>query len=184
MVVILILWVLFTALYLGSQPYMMRSRDTKRVTDMLSYTNILDTYDKNFDTFPSNKGSGNVSSIPWYCLSEIVTRSDVSLLGNEGKFTALHSETSHPPIDPIKQIAYAPTCPEAGSYIYSRLDYGQWWSSQLALIAARLEVIASANYATGSDLTNSGSVQSMLNARKWDATNAGSDRLYIVYKLH
>lgn len=57
MVVLLIIGILATALFLAVGPYMMRSRDTKRITDILGYTNILDTYDKNFDTFPSNMGS-------------------------------------------------------------------------------------------------------------------------------
>lgn len=56
--VVVILGTLSTALYLGSQPYFKRSRDTKRVTDMTSYMAILDTYDKNFESFPSNYGSG------------------------------------------------------------------------------------------------------------------------------
>lgn len=41
----------------------MRSRDTKRITSILSYTNILDTYEKNFDTFPSNMGSGGIFNV-------------------------------------------------------------------------------------------------------------------------
>lgn len=53
---------------------MMRTRDMKRVTDMISYTNILDMYDKNFDTFPSNNGSGNSFTTPGYCLTELYTR--------------------------------------------------------------------------------------------------------------
>jgi prepilin-type N-terminal cleavage/methylation domain-containing protein len=50
-----IIAVLFGALYAGGiQPYMKRARDTKRITALLTYSNVLDTYEKNFDTFPSN----------------------------------------------------------------------------------------------------------------------------------
>ncbi len=59
---------------------MQRSRDTKRVSAIFQYTSILEAYDKNFDTFPSNFGSGNSVISIGYCLSELVTRSDVVAL--------------------------------------------------------------------------------------------------------
>ena len=59
---------------------MMRSRDTKRVSAIFQYTSILEAYDKDFDTFPSNFGSGNSALTLGYCLSELVTRSDVVAL--------------------------------------------------------------------------------------------------------
>lgn len=185
MVVLMIFGILFTALYMWVQPYMMRSRDTKRITSILSYTNILDTYEKNFDTFPSNMGSGGIFNVSWYCLSEIIGRSDVAALGNEGKFSALRGETAHPPVDPTNQVAYALICPDVWSYIYSRLDYGQWGNnSQLALIVARLETSSAANYGTGADLTDSGKVSDIINAKKWSLIDTSSDQLYVVSKLH
>lgn len=59
---------------------MMRSRDTKRITDVLGYTNIVDAYDKNFETFPSNYGSGGNALVQGFCLSELPTRPDVVAL--------------------------------------------------------------------------------------------------------
>jgi prepilin-type N-terminal cleavage/methylation domain-containing protein len=56
--VVFIVALLSTALYIGSQPYMKRSRDTKRITDMTSYFNILDKYATDFESYPSNYGSG------------------------------------------------------------------------------------------------------------------------------
>ena len=71
---------LMSALYIGAVPYMQRSRDTKRVTAIFQYTSILEAYDKNFDTFPSNYGSGASALNTGYCLSELVTRSDIVAL--------------------------------------------------------------------------------------------------------
>ena len=53
-VVVTIISMLFIALYMGAQPYMKRARDTKRITSLYQYTSVLEAYDKNFDTFPSN----------------------------------------------------------------------------------------------------------------------------------
>lgn len=81
MVVILVIGILFTGIYMSVQPYMSRSRDTKRITDMLGYlNNILVTYERNFDTFPSNYGSGGNPLALGYCLSEMTLRSNVSTL--------------------------------------------------------------------------------------------------------
>lgn len=74
MVVVMILSILFLALYMGVQPYLGRSRDTKRVTSMLQYSTILETYDKTFDTFPSNYGQLGIATHTGYCLSELPTR--------------------------------------------------------------------------------------------------------------
>lgn len=52
--VVVILGTLGTALYMSAQPYMKRTRDTKRVGDVISYMTILEAYEKNFDTYPSN----------------------------------------------------------------------------------------------------------------------------------
>ena len=118
---------------MSANPYMMRSRDTKRITDILGYTNILETYEKNFDAFPSNYGSGNNSNELGYCLSELPTRMDIIAIGNAGKFTTLASDTAVPPQDPISSMV-VPPCSETGSYLYSRMEYGT--DSEIALIAA------------------------------------------------
>ena len=165
---------------MSANPYMMRSRDTKRITDILAYTNILETYEKNFDTFPSNYGSGNNSNELGYCLSELPTRMDIIALGNAGKFTTLASDTAIPPRDPTSSMM-TPPCSETGSYMYSRLDYGT--SSEMALIAASLEIKTSANYGTRTDLTDSGKVQDIINAKKSSIPENAPDTLYVVYKL-
>ena len=137
---------------------MMRSRDTKRVTDIQSYMkNIIMTYRTNFDTFPSNYGSGSYAS-SGYCLSEMVNRSDlvmdyVNVSKKEGQFSSLKTDTSQPPTDPSHQMTYESLCSMTGSYIYSQIKYGR--NSQLVLIGARLEIKSSANYGTGADLTDS-----------------------------
>jgi Tfp pilus assembly protein PilE len=179
MIVVTILGILATALYLGANPYMMRSRDTKRVTDILNYTNVLETYEKNFDTFPSNYGSGGDSNELGYCLSELPTRPyDIVSLGNAGKFTTL-TAGSTPPVDPIPTTLVAP-CDMMGSYLYSRMDYGN--TSELALIAAHMEIRSSGNYGTGSDLTDSGKVQDIISAKKSTIPDNAPDQLYVVYK--
>ena len=90
MIVIAIIGVLASSLSIAIVPYMARSRDTKRVTDIQNYmNNIIGSYDKNFDTFPSNYGSGGSFSTLGYCLSELPTRPDIPVLGKEGKFTTL-----------------------------------------------------------------------------------------------
>ncbi len=137
---------------------MMRSRDTKRVTDIQSYMkNIIMTYRTNFDTFPSNYGSGSYAN-SGYCLTEMVNRSDLvmdyaNVSKKEGHFSALKTDTSQPPTDPSHQMTYPTLCNMTGSYIYSQIKYGR--SSQVALIGARLEIKISANYGTGVDLTDS-----------------------------
>lgn len=81
MIVIAIIGILASSLSVAIIPYMARSRDTKRVTDIQNYmNNIIGSYDKNFDTFPSNYGSGNNPIIPGYCLSELPARQDIPSL--------------------------------------------------------------------------------------------------------
>ncbi|MDD2694182.1 MAG: prepilin-type N-terminal cleavage/methylation domain-containing protein [Candidatus Gracilibacteria bacterium] len=179
MVVVMILGVLFVGLYMGFQPYMKRSRDTKRVANMLQYSNVLETFDKNFDTFPSVYGAGGSPTASGYCLSELPTRGDIAALGNAGKFSALTIDTTPPPRDP-DQTVVVPPCSLPGSYVYSRLDYGG--GKQAALIAARLEIRTSANYGTGSDLLNPLKFQD--DTKKGTVPPTASDQLYVVTRLH
>lgn len=59
MIVVMVIGILATALFSNVKPYLMRSRDTKRITDMQNYVNnVIGSYDKTYDTFPSNYGSG------------------------------------------------------------------------------------------------------------------------------
>ncbi len=139
MVVVMIVGILFVGLYMGSQPYFKRARDTKRYTDMLNYSTIFETYEKNFDTFPSNYGSGNASTLG-YCLSEIASRS-LNYVSRDQKFESFSSGVSAPPIDPFRLEAIAP-CDMTGSYFYSRLDYNNG-NSQVAVIASRFELRSS-----------------------------------------
>jgi hypothetical protein len=62
------------------------------------------------------------------------------------QFETLSNETTIPPVDPTGLAPIAP-CEMTGSYLYSRIDFGN--DNQLALIAARLEMPTSANYGTG-----------------------------------
>jgi hypothetical protein len=78
---------------------MKRSRDTKRVTDITSYFTILDKYNTDFETYPSNYGSGG-SLNQGYCLSELVTRPNYVGL-YDMQFLSLSAETSEPPRDPL-----------------------------------------------------------------------------------
>lgn len=176
--VVVILWTLATALYIGTVPYMKRSRDTKRIVDIWSYLNILDAYDKNFDTYPSNYWSG-WSLILGYCLSEIYKRPDY-VWYPDMKFQALWSWSTQPPHDPSFLPPITP-CDMTGSYLYSRLDYGV--SSQMALIAARLEMQTTANYWTWSDLILTSSIESIKSAKKWFVPLSAPDSLYVVYRL-
>lgn len=54
MTVVMIIGLLASTLYIGAVPYLQRSRDTKRVASLFQYTSILEAYEKNYDTFPSN----------------------------------------------------------------------------------------------------------------------------------
>ena len=127
MIVIAIIWILASSLSIAIIPYMARSRDTKRITDIQNYlNNVIGSYDKNFDTFPSNYGSGGGSMNLGYCLSEIPTRTDVLAPGGinwkDGKFTTLRWwDTTAPPQDPMLQIALPSLCSMPGSYVYSRM---------------------------------------------------------------
>lgn len=97
--VVLILALLSTALFIGSQPYMKRSRDTKRISDISSYMNILEAYNANLETYPSNFGSGS-SVTRGYCLSEMATRPNYVGFRDMQFESQLGSNTTHPPMDP------------------------------------------------------------------------------------
>lgn len=184
MIVIMILGILFVGLYMGVQPYMMRARDTKRVTAIQNYlNNIISTYERNQDTFPANTGSGNNTLGPdGYCLTELGTRTFDDTNRKDMKFSVLNNGTSSPPSDPSNQTTYAPLCSMSGSYIYSRMKYGS--DSEIALIAAKLELKTSANYGTGADLTDVAKVQDLIMAKKSTVPDAATEQLYIVTALH
>jgi len=102
---------------------------------------------------------------------------------NSGKFSALNKETTPPPVDPSGQTTYAPLCPMPGSYVYSLMTYGADNLSQIAIIAARVEIRPSGNYGTGSDLTGVTNVQNIINAKKSTIPDTAPDQLFVVYKL-
>lgn len=175
--VVFIVWLLATSLYMGTQPYMKRSRDTKRITDMWSYINIIDTYNMNFETFPSNEWSG-WSLIPGYCLSELSTRpSYVGFLDKQ--FQTLWA-ASVPPRDPSNLPAISP-CDMTWSFLYSRIDY--WVDKQIAVLAARLEQKTTANYGTGSELTSSWHVGDIITAKRWSVPEDSLDSIFVVYRM-
>ena len=175
--VVVIFGVLFSALYIWSQPYMKRSRDTRRITEIGSYMNIIDAYNANFDTFPSNEGSG-WSLIPGYCLSEMYTRPNY--VGFKDKqFETIWSGSSVPPSDPTR-LAPIPPCDMTGSYLYSKMNYGT--DRQIAIIAARLEIRETANYGTGADLISSWAIMNILAAKRWSVSPTDPDALYVVTK--
>ncbi len=189
MVVLLILSVLFTALYMWVQPYMMRSRDTKRITGILSYANIIDTYEKNFDTFPSNYGSGGLPAVQWHCLTELWTRlvnhpTFAPVYKKDQMFLALNSETSSPPVDPLPQRFPIAPCVMSWSYLYSRMEYWAGNEKEIAILAANLEIKDSANYGTGADLVNQAKIPDIISAAKWSVKSTMPDQLYIIFKLH
>ncbi len=175
--VVVIVFTLATALYMWVVPYMKRSRDMMRVTDIRSYMTIIDAYDKNFDTFPSNYGSGWTTNTG-YCLTEMTQRPDYVGF-NDMKFQTLASGTTIPPSDPYHLPSIFP-CDMTWSYLYSRLDYGV--SSQVAVIAARMEIRSSANYGTGSELTDSGSINAIIGAKKWSISKLSPDGIFVVYR--
>lgn len=140
---------------------MKRSRDVKRITDIGSYLNILDAYNANFETFPSNYGSGNSLTLG-YCLTEMANRPDYVGF-RDMQFGNLRANTSVAPRDPSNLPPIAP-CDMTGSYLYSRLDYA--FDKQLVVIAARLEMRESGNYGTGADLIIPANYQSVIDAKK------------------
>lgn len=188
MIVIIILWILASVLYIWVIPYMQRSRDTKRVTSLFQYTSILEAYEKNFDTFPANYGSGWNAAVPWYCLSEIVTRDNIVVLGSAWKFSMFSWwDTTTQPTDPDNS-RLVPWCNMWWSYLYSRVDYSPT-RSQVAILAANLELRESANYGTGGDLiqstplTEETKYQQIINAKKWSVDISALDHLFIVTKI-
>ena len=51
-----------------------------------------------------------------------------------------------------------------GSYLYSRMIYGV--DREIAIIAVELEMKSTANYGTGTDLVETGSIENIINAKK------------------
>ena len=180
MIVLMILSILFTALYMGVQPYMMRSRDTKRVTSLLQYTNIIEWYEKDFETFPSNYGSGWNSFALWYCLSEIASRSNVGV-SKDMQFSALTNNAAKVPVDPMSSMISITPCTQNGSFMYSRMVYNT--VNEVAILSARLEVRTSANYWTWVDLINSGSIDSIINAKKSTIPASAPDQIFVVTRV-
>jgi hypothetical protein len=93
-------------LYTGIQPYIQRSRDAKRATDILTYFHVFDWYEKTFDTFPSIYGSGSATE-SGYCLSEIVQRPNFAGVSDQ-QFAHIFPEIGTPPVDPIGQQTWFP----------------------------------------------------------------------------
>lgn len=181
MVVIIIIGLLAGTLYVWTVPYMMRSRDTKRVTWIFQYTSILEAYEKNFDTFPSNYWSGWNPLSLWYCLSEIPTRPDVAILGNAWKFSSLYWwDTTPPPTDPDSSRLVS-WCSLGWSYLYSKLLSSP--SSEIFVIGANLEIRPSSNYGTWSDLLLPAKSQDIITAMKWTVPDSAPDQLFIVTKI-
>jgi prepilin-type N-terminal cleavage/methylation domain-containing protein len=54
---IAVIGILIAAVWVASAPYMARSRDTQRITDMTSLGNVFMAYKQSLDAFPSNYGS-------------------------------------------------------------------------------------------------------------------------------
>ena len=187
MIVLMILAILFTALYMWTQPYMMRSRDTKRVTSLLQYTNIIEWYEKDFETFPSNYGSWWAFTL-WYCLSEIASRSNV-WTAKDMQFSALTNNTAKSPTDPVSSRLPISPCNQNGSFFYSKMVYNT--VNEIAILAANLEMRSSANYGTWSDLSayNPGTqapqahIDKIINAQKSSIPNGAPDQIFVVTRI-
>lgn len=176
---LVIVWILFVGLTVTVQPYLSRSRDTKRVTSLFQYTPIIESYEKNFDTFPSNYGRGWNGAALWYCLSELPTRGNVIGLWNEWKFATLLGESSVPPKDP-GNTTVSP-CDIPGSFLYIKHNIGP--SREIFILAASLETQTSANYGTGSELLLPINSESIIKAQKWSVPITAPDQLFVVSKL-
>jgi prepilin-type N-terminal cleavage/methylation domain-containing protein len=181
-IVICIIWILWTSLYIWTQPYFKRSRDTKRVTDVLGYKNILEAYNKNFDTYPSNNGSGGIMGQYGYCLTEVYLRPTVWALWNEGKFEALRGkDNSMIPKDLTRKVLAIPPCDDNSSFFYSRLNFDNY--RQMAILATRLEIHTSSNYWTWADLIDDSKVHQIMNLQKWNVSMLATDSIFIGYSI-
>jgi prepilin-type N-terminal cleavage/methylation domain-containing protein len=178
--VVFIVALLSTALYIGSQPYMKRSRDTKRISDIASYMNIIEAYNANLETFPSNYGSGS-TLVRGYCLSEMATRANYVGFQDMQFQSQLGSSSSTPPRDPTSSLDPIAPCTMTGSYFYSRIDYGT--NKQIAIIATRLEIRESANYGTWADLVLSGSINSIVASKTASPPSSTPDALHVNFRM-
>ncbi len=154
MLVIVMIGIVAAAVFYIGGPYINRSRDVARFTDLSQYGRVIGLYEQEHDALPSTTDPVNILASS-YCADEVFFERE-SGSGKDMQFTYLKELMfSKPTRDPLKSTLPIGPCTRTGSYLYSSFeDSGKRYS----LLGARMSIIANGNYLTGSDILPDGSV--------------------------
>lgn len=179
MLVIAMIGILFAGAFYMWGPYISRSRDVTRFTDLQEYGRVIDVYFKDYDTIPSNVDSGGNK---WFCAEEVFfERTNISTLKDSqfGVLTKLMGGT--PRRDPSSSTPRIAWCNRDGSYFYSKIEIGD---NLYSLIGARMSIQSNGNYLSGSDIgittwmVSEENLAKMQNSYKWTISDTSEWSMY------
>lgn len=170
MLVVAMIGIVAAAVFYMGGPYINRSRDLARFTDLSHYDRVVDLYYKDHDMLPSNDASVGAFG---YCAEEVFFERPSIAQKEDQQFVDLRELLFNKPMrDPLKLTLPIGPCTRSGSYLYSSftaIEDGNKYS----LLGARMSVLTNGNYLTGSDIGSDGIV-SLANLQNMKASYKGT----------
>lgn len=178
MIVIAMIGILAAGAFYMWGPYLNRSRDVSRFTDLQQYSRVLDLYFKDHETIPSNY----TWAVLWLCADEVFFERE-SIAGKENRFGELKQLMWSSPLrDPVKSNPPISWCTRSGSYLYSKVDSisGKLYS----VLGTRMSIRSNWNYLTGNDISpvtgqaNQINIDKMQASYKWTISDTTEWSMY------
>lgn len=184
MLVIAMVGILGASMFYMWWPYLSRSRDVTRFTDLQHYGRAIDLYFKDKDTIPSNWDNLSLS----FCADEVFFgRSNWE--EPDEQFEDLSSLMGWTPLrDPLKSSPAISPCDKEGSYLYSNVyDIPD---SIYSVLGTRMSIKSNGNYLTGVHISpvtgqvDEENIWKMQNSYKWTIsdTTEGSAFYFVATK--
>lgn len=150
MIVIAMIGILAAAMFYMMGPYMNRSRDVKRFTDIQQYGRVIDLYYKDHSALPSVIDPTN-PLITSYCADTVFFTRPNAANKPDMQFEELKQLMAGSPLrDPLATRENIYPCDQTGSYLYSSFTGAD--NKQYSLLGARMSILANGNYLTGADV--------------------------------
>lgn len=175
MIVIAIIGILAAALYPYMMWYLSRGRDVTRISDIKELSAKFQEYTHTFEVYPDNQ---NIDTTTSYCVTTMLWWDDASPKKTQWarQYTTL-KWTDNIRKDATINNPKIGLCNLDGSYFYARVML----ETDYAVLAARMEnIVTWANWWTGGSLTDSGSIDGMIQGKPLNKDFIYTDNLFVL----
>lgn len=164
---------LIAAIFPAMWVYKSRGRDVARIANIKDLSSNFQGYARVHSNYPNNTNQTWTTS---YCVSDIFTWSDWPPEFPDRLYTQLWWIKGLLK-DPELANTRIGLCTRMGSYLYARLQ----GEGEYAVLAARMELqTTGANYTNTTNLTDSGSIDDMIQSRPLDKNGNDTDKIFLI----